>query len=142
MPAVNPYLTFDDKAEEAFNFYKSIFGGEFLGVMKFNDMDCGIEIPENEKNKIMHISLPIGKDTILMASDSPSAMGKVNPGNNFSISVSSDTKDEASKYFAGLSEGGKTTMPMQDSFWGAYFGMCTDKFGINWMVSYDYNQQK
>jgi PhnB protein len=142
MPGVNPYLTFNDNAEEAFNFYKSIFGGEFIALMRFKDMDCGMPIPENEQQKVMHVSLPIGKDTILMASDTPASMGKVNPGNNFSIAVNTDSKEQADEFYKGLSAGGNITMPMQDSFWGAYFGMCTDKFGINWMVSYDYNQQK
>lgn len=142
MPGINPYLTFNDNAEEAFNFYKSVFGGEFTSVMKFKDMDCGIEIPESEQNKIMHISLPIGKDSVLMASDSPESMGKVSPGNNFSIAVHTDTKEQADEFFKGLSEGGNAFMPLQDSFWGAYFGMCADKYGVNWMISFDYNQQK
>jgi PhnB protein len=143
MKIINPYLTFSDKCEEAFNFYKSVFGGEFTDVNRFKDIpsEAGPPIPENEGNKIMHISLPLGKETILMGSDSPDSMGPVTQGNNFSISVSADSEKEADKLFNGLSNGGKITMPIQKTFWNAYFGMLTDKYGVNWMVSYDYGQQ-
>ena len=142
MAAINPYLTFDGNCDEAFEFYKSVFGGDFLTKMRFNDMDTGQPVQESEKNRIMHVALPIGEGTILMASDIPSAMGPLTIGNNFSISINGKSEAEADKLFNGLSAGGKVTMPMGKVFWGAYFGMFTDKFGIQWMINFDYNQQK
>ncbi|MFD0941909.1 VOC family protein [Pedobacter boryungensis] len=141
MAQVNPYLTFDGNCEEAFNFYKSVFGGEFPYIGRFKDMPpmegCP-EMPASEGEKIMHVSLPISKETILMGSDSSEAFGQANvAGNNFSISINADNQEEADKLFNGLSAGGKVTMPMDKTFWGAYFGMFTDKFGINWMVNHD-----
>lgn len=145
MAALNPYLNFDGKTEEAFNFYKSVFGGEFAMVMKFKDVPpdvpmgddgCGGKMSEEDANRIMHIALPIGHGTVLMASDSPSSM-PITHGNGYWISISADTKDEADKLFNGLSAGGNIMMPMEVAFWGSYFGMFTDKFGINWMVSFD-----
>jgi PhnB protein len=141
MAAINPYLTFDGNCGEAFEFYKSVFGGDFLTMMRFGDMDTGQPINESEKNRVMHVALPIGP-SILMASDIPAAMGPLTNGNNFSISINVDSEAEADKIFAGLSEGGKVTMPMGKTFWGAYFGMFTDKFGVQWMINFDYNQQK
>lgn len=146
MASINPYLTFDGKCEEAFNFYKSVFGGEFPYLGKFKDMPpmegCG-PISESEGEKIMHVSLPISSETILMGSDSSEAFGQATVmGNNFSISINADSKDEADKLFAGLSAGGKETMAMNQTFWGAYFGMFTDKFGIQWMVNFDTNTSK
>jgi PhnB protein len=140
MPALNPYLNFNNNTEEVFNFYKSVFGGEFAMVMRFKDIPAEFKGPAHEDNKIMHISLPIGGG-VLMGSDVPEAMGKVVEGNNFQLSLSPSSKEEADKLFNGLSAGGKVTMPMSDSFWGAYFGMCVDKFGINWMINYDANQK-
>jgi PhnB protein len=137
MAAVNPYLTFAGDCEEAFNFYKSVFGGEFLNISRFGDTPDAFKPAENEANMIMHVSLPIGKDTFLMGSDSPSQMGPVTKGNNSSIAIQADTKDEATRLFNGLSAGGQVTMPLADAFWGAYFGMFTDKFGIHWMVNCD-----
>ena len=141
MMKLNPYLNFNGNAEEAFNFYKSVFGGEFGMISRFK------EVPEDAKQaghlkdvdgeKIMHISLPVG-DCILMASDFPESMGKLQNGNNFSISLEVDTKEVAGKFFLALSEGGKITMPIADMFWGAYYGMLEDKFGIRWMISYTY----
>jgi len=141
MTAVNPYLNFSDNCEEAFNFYKSVFGGEFLTVMRFKDMHSD-EVDESEGEKIMHMALPIGQGTILMGSDTPEAMGVVTIGTNFSIAVSPDSREEATKLFNGLSSGGKVTMPLDDAPWGAYFGMLTDKFGVQWMVNYDYDRQQ
>ena len=139
MTTVNVYLTFNGNCEEAFNFYKSVFGGEFPYVGRFSEMPeeaCSSQIPESEKNKIMHISLPISKETILMGSDSSEAFGQATVvGNNFAISINTDKKEEADRLFAELSVGGKVTMPMDTTFWGAYFGMLIDKFGIQWMVS-------
>lgn len=139
MPSINTYLTFPGNCEEAFNFYKSVFGGEFPYVGRFKDMpveQCG-PIPDSEKEKIMHMSLPIGNG-VLMGSDSSEAFGHVSViGNNFSLSVNADTDAEADALFNALSAGGKVTMPMGKTFWGSYFGMLTDKFGIQWMVSHE-----
>jgi PhnB protein len=141
MKAVNPYLNFSDNCEAAFEFYKSVFGGEFVTVMRFKDvpseeLDESHQMPASEAEKIMHIALPIGPGTILMGSDTPKAMGSVTAGANFSISISTDSEAEATELFNGLSAGGQVTMPLDKTFWGAYFGMATDKFGIQWMVSY------
>lgn len=137
MTAVNPYLNFGSNCEEAFNFYKSVFGGDFLTVMKFKDMPFD-QMDEKEGEKIMHVALPIGQGTILMGSDTPTGMGTATIGTNFSIAITPDSKEEASKLFNGLSAGGQITMPLDDAPWGAYFGMLTDKFGVQWMVNYDY----
>lgn len=138
MAAINPYLTFNGNCEEAFNFYRSVFGGEFTGgIMRFGKGTEQMPVPENESNLVMHVTLPIGK-TVLMGSDTSAAHGRTVEGSNFSISIIADTEEEANKIFKGLSAGGKVTMPMEKTFWGAYFGMFTDKFGIKWMVNYDY----
>jgi PhnB protein len=137
MAALNPYLHFSDNAEEAFNFYKSVFGGDFQMVMRFKDAPPEVRGPDQVANKIMHISLPIGKSSLLMGSDMPEHYGKVNPGNNQNISITADSKEEADKLFNGLSAGGNVTMPISDAFWGSYFGMFTDKFGVSWMISFD-----
>ncbi|HRI86333.1 MAG TPA: VOC family protein [Ignavibacteria bacterium] len=139
MTTVNVYLTFNGNCLEAFNFYKTVFGGEFPYVGTFGEMPSGEgmpPVPDSEKDKIMHISLPVSKETTIMGSDSSEAFGQSTViGNNFSISINTDSKEEADRFFKGLSEGGKVTMPMSNTFWGAYFGMFTDKFGINWMVN-------
>lgn len=137
MAALNPYLNFKDNTEEAFNFYKSVFGGEFQMVMRFKDSPPEFRGPDHEANKIMHIALPIGKNSILMGSDIPEHFGSAVSGNNVHISITADSKAEADKLFSGLSAGGNVVMPMSDAFWGSYFGMFTDKFGISWMISYD-----
>lgn len=140
---INPYLNFNGQTEEAFNFYRSVFGGEFLTFQRMKDSPGGNTFPVNEQDRIMHVALPIGKHTVLMASDIFESMGhKLTVGNNYSISVSAESEKEADKIFQGLSSGGSVTMPLEKAFWGSYFGMLTDKFGIQWMVSYDYNQQK
>jgi PhnB protein len=141
MATINPYLLFNGNCEEAFLFYQSVFGGEFPYVGKFSDMPAdatgGGSISEEDKNRIMHISLPIGKDSILMGSDSNSASGPVIFGGNISISINTESKEEADRLFNGLSAGGNPFMPMNQTFWGAYFGMFVDKFGIHWMVNFD-----
>lgn len=141
MATINPYLTFNGNCEEAFTFYKSVFGGEFPYIGKFKDMppaEGSAPMPESEGEKIMHVSLPISKETILMGSDSSEAYGQATIiGNNFSISINTDSTEEADRLFNGLSAGGTVTMPMNKTFWGAYFGMFTDKFGINWMINFD-----
>lgn len=141
MTAINPYLTFNGNCEEAFNFYKSVFGGEFPYVGRFKDMPGEHAVPASEGEKIMHVSLPIGQGTFLMGSDASEACGQATAGNNFSISISTESEEEANKLFGGLSSGGQVTMPLDKVFWGSYFGMLTDRFGINWMVNYDYNRQ-
>ncbi|MBK8626011.1 MAG: VOC family protein [Saprospiraceae bacterium] len=145
MAQINPYIHFNGNAEEAFTFYKSVFGGEFAMVMRFKDMtNPDFPTPETEANKIMHIALPIGKHNILMGSDTPEALGVHNLNETRSkISISAETKEEADKIYNGLSADGHIEMPIADSPWGSYFGMFRDKFGIEWMVDFDpkYNGQ-
>jgi PhnB protein len=135
-------LNFGGNCEEAFNFYKSVFGGEFLTVMRFKDVPAEYQMAASESEWIMHVALPIGQGTILMGSDRPAAMGPTTTGNNVYISINTESEQEATRLFNRLSAGGQVTMPLEKAFWGAYFGMFTDKFGIQWMVNYDYNQQK
>ncbi|MDR3625314.1 MAG: VOC family protein [Ignavibacteriaceae bacterium] len=143
MATINPYLIFAGNTEEAFKFYKSVFGGEFLDLKRFKDIPENEKVGPDEKEKIMHISLPIRKGNILMASDALDSMGdKVTTGDNFQLSVEAESKEEATKLFNGLSNGGKVTVPLADAFWGAYFGMLNDKFGIQWMVSYTHPQNQ
>jgi PhnB protein len=142
MALVNIYLTFNGNCEQAFNFYKSVFGGEFPYIGRFKDMpppqDGGLAMPDEHGNRIMHVSLPISKETALMGSDTGGEWAAdYKPGNNFSISITADSKEEADRIFNALAKGGKITMPMQDTFWGSYFGTLADQFGINWMMSYD-----
>lgn len=139
MAQINPYIHFNGNAEEAFTFYKSVFGGEFAMIVRFKDLS-GPESPfsENEANKIMHIALPIGNSSVLMGSDTPEFMGKHNENETRSkISISAESKEEADKLFNGLSAGGNAEMPIADSPWGSYFGMFRDKYGIEWMVDFD-----
>ena len=138
MASINPYRNFAGNTEEAFNFYKSVFGGEFLAVMRFKDMgEAAGPIPEGDSNKIMHIALPIGSN-VLMGTDALESLGqKLNMGNNYYISIDADTRDQADKFFNELSAGGKVEMPMADMFWGDYYGSFFDKFGLGWMVSYN-----
>ena len=140
MAAINPYITFLGNCEEEFNYYKSVFGGEFNYVGKFKDMPSHEleKMSQLDGNKIMHISLPLGEGTVLMGSDAAGEWGaKTIVGNNFSVAIKADSKKEAEDLFVGLSADGVITMPLESTFWGDYFGMCTDKFGINWMVSFD-----
>ncbi len=141
MATIGTYLTFNGNAEDVFNFYKSVFGGEFATFQRFKDTGHGDNLSDQDKEKIMHVALPVG-NSILMASDAVESMGnKVIEGTNFSLSVDAKSEDEANAIFSGISAGGKVTMAMEKTFWGAYFGMCTDKFGIQWMVNYDYPKQ-
>ena len=140
MTAINPFLTFQGNCEEAFNYYKIVFGGEFNYMGLFSEMPPqeGVSLSEEDGNKIMHVSLPISKDNILMGSDSGGEWApSMVVGNNISLSVNAENKEDADRFFNLLSDGGKVTMPMDKTFWGDYFGMCTDKFGINWMISFD-----
>ena len=140
MAQINPHINFNGNAEEAFNFYKSVFGGAFTKIIRFKDLSIpGHPISESEANKIMHIALPIG-NTSLMANDVPDFLGRVNENENRSkIFVSAESKEEADKIFNGLSAGGTVEMPIDDSPWGSYFAMFRDKYGIEWMVEFDAN---
>ena len=137
MALINPHINFNGNAEEAFTFYKSVFGGEFAKIIRFKDL-ASPEFPvsEKEENKIMHIVLPIGK-TMLMANDVPEIMGRTNENENRSkIVVTAESKEEADKLFNGLSAGGQIEGPIGDAPWGSYFGCFRDKYGIEWMVDY------
>jgi len=138
MALINPHINFNGNAEEAFNFYKSVFGGEFAKIMRFKDLaSAEFPVAEDDANKIMHIALPIGKN-VLMANDVPESMGRTNENENRSkISISAESKEEADKLFNGLSAGGQIEIPISDSLWGSYFGMFRDKYGIEWMVDFD-----
>lgn len=138
MPIINPHINFNGNAEEAFNFYRSVFGGEFAKLIRFKDLESPeFPIAEKEANKIMHIALPIGKTNMLMGNDVPEILGKVNEQENRSkISISAESKEEADHLFSGLSAGGDIEMPMDNSPWGSYFGMFRDKYGIEWMVEF------
>ncbi len=138
MALINPHYNFNGNAEEAFTFYKSVFGGEFAMIIRFKDMqNDDFPIPEKEANKIMHIALPIGKN-VLMGNDVPESMGRTNENENRSkISIGAESKEEADKLFNGLSAGGEIEVPISESPWGSYFGMFRDKYGIEWMVDFD-----
>ena len=143
MITVNPYLNFNGNTEDAFNFYKSVFGGQFLGLQRFKDTPHGDQMSATDKEKIMHVALPLGKGNVLMGTDILESMGqKLNLGNNISLTINPESETEAEKYFNSLAAGGTVIMPLEKAFWGAYFGMLTDKFGIQWMVNYEYNQPK
>jgi PhnB protein len=135
---VNVYLLFNSNCEEAFNFYKNAFGNEFEMISRFKEMpavDGHPAVPEEDAEKIMHVSLPIDGDSVLMGSDTGAgSANRFNAGNNFAVSVSTETRAEADRIFADLSAGGEITMKMEDTFWGEYFGMFTDKFGVSWMI--------
>ena len=138
MALINPHINFNGNAEEAFTFYKSVFGGEFAMIMRFKDMESPeFPVADHEANKIMHIALPIGQN-VLMANDVPESMGRTNENENRSkIAISAESREEADKLFNGLSVGGIVEMPMEDSPWGSYFGMFRDKYGIEWMIDFD-----
>jgi PhnB protein len=138
MALINPHINFNGNAEEAFNFYKSVFGGEFATIVRFKDISSPeYPVAENEANKIMHIALPIGPN-VLMANDVPASMGQVNENENRSkISISAESREEADRLFSGLSAGGSIEVPIDDSPWGSYFAMFRDKYGIEWMVDFD-----
>ena len=138
MALINPHINFSGNAEEAFNFYKSVFGGEFAKIMRFKDLaNPEFLVAEKEVNKIMHIALPIGKN-VLMANDVPESMRRTNENENRSkISISAESKEEADKLFNGLSAGGQIEFPLGHIPWGSYFGMFRDKYGIEWIVDFD-----
>jgi len=138
MTKYNPYLNFAGNTEEAFSFYKSVFGGEFASVVRFRDMPMpGVSLSEEDADKIMHIALPLGQDQILMASDVLESLGqKLIQGNNIYISVHPDSKQEADRLFTALSEGAEIEMAIADQPWGDYWGSLKDKFGVLWMINY------
>ncbi len=137
MATMNPYLNFLGNTEEAFIFYKSVFGGEFSVLQRFSDTPYGAEMPEADRDKIMHIALTIGPGHELMATDALESMGHtLIVGNNVYITLNPDSKEEADKFFSGLSVGGKIEMELQDTFWGAYYGSFADQFGVQWMINY------
>lgn len=138
MTTLNPWINFNGNAQEAFDFYKSVFGGEFLKVVRFKDLSSvEFPVPEKEENKIMYIALPIGKGVMLIANDVPEIMGRVNEHENRSkILVSTDSKEEADRLFNGLSVEGEVEGPMGDSPWGSYAGMFRDKYGIEWLIEF------
>jgi PhnB protein len=135
MATIHPHVNFNGNAEEAFTFYKSVFGGDFINLTRFKDIaNPGFEVPEQEKDKIMHIELPIGP-TMLMGNDVPEFMGKTNERENRSkILIVAESREEADRLFNGLSAGGEKEYPMGDSPWGSYFGSLRDKYGIEWMI--------
>lgn len=140
MASINPHINFNGNAEEAFNFYRSVFGGAFSKLIRFKDLaNDDFQVAEHEANKIMHIALPIGKNT-LMANDVPEILGRTNENENRSkIVIHAESRAEADHLFNGLSQGGTIEMPIDDSPWGTYFGMFRDKYGIEWMVEFDAN---
>jgi PhnB protein len=137
MKAINPYLNFNGTTEEAFNFYKSIFGGDFPMVMRFNQTPAGQNSSPEDGNKIMHMALPVGNGNMLMATDALESMGhKLIQGNNFFLCISPDSLEEGQQLFDRLSEGGKIAVPFEKQFWGSWHGNFTDKFGVQWMIDY------
>jgi PhnB protein len=143
MTKLHTYLNFAGNTEDAFNFYRSVFGGEFASLVRFKEFPMeGVSIPKDDEDKIMHISLPIGEDNVLMATDTLQSLGQqLVQGNNIYISVDPSTKEEADKIFNALSEGGEIEMPIADQAWGDYYGSFKDKFGVRWMVNYTYPKE-
>ncbi|MGE5383022.1 MAG: VOC family protein [Omnitrophica WOR_2 bacterium] len=138
MVKLHPYVNFNGNCEEAFNFYKSIFGGDFTYVGRFKDMPNSQNMEAADSNRIMHISLPLGGGTILMGSDIPNSMeNQFKEGTNITLSLIPESEEEARKVFDALADGGRVNMPQEKTFWGSLFGMLTDKYGINWMVDYE-----
>ena len=139
--SLSTYLFFDGNCREAFEFYRSVFGGEFSALMTFGDGPSEMNVPEEERERIMHVSLPIGSG-VLMGSDSTSAFGPAPvAGDNFAISIEGESREHCDEVLAKLSEGGTVKMPMDETFWGAYFGCWIDRFGINWMINYELPQE-
>ena len=135
------YLNFNGNCRQAFDFYRSVFGGDFISISTFGEGPDDMGMPEDEKDHIMHVTLPIG-DSVLMGSDTSAAFGPpYQAGNNFSVSCHPQTREETDRLFAGISVGGTVTMPLQDVFWGSYFGSCVDKFGVPWMFNHDTQQE-
>ena len=144
MSQITVYLHFDGKCEEAFSFYKDVFNAETLGLLTYRDIpvqDGMPAIPEDDLSKVENICIRISKDTILMGSDSLGVFGeKIIAGNNFSIYFEAESQDQADRYFNGLSNGGQVVVPLGPAHWGGYFGKCTDKFGISWLINFSVSQ--
>ena len=135
------YLNFNGNCRQAFDFYRSVFGGDYISFSTFGEGPDDMGMPEDEKDHIMHVTLPIG-DSVLMGSDTSAAFGPPHQaGNNFSVSCHPNSREETDRLFAGISEGGTVTMPLDDMFWGSYFGSCVDKFGVPWMFNHDTQQE-
>ena len=133
--SLSPYLHFNGNCREAFEFYRAAFGGDFLVLETFGDGPADMQVPEDERNNVMHVSLPMGT-SVLMGSDVPTTFGEPAPSvSNVSISYAAHSREETDALFARLSDGGTVTMPLQEMFWGAYFGACIDRFGVNWMLN-------
>ena len=142
MKNIIPYLTFNGNTEEALNYYKSVLGGEIVSISRFKDappMD-GVEMTEESLNLVMNAVYVINEYITLMASDGHPSYDEVPFGQNISLAITADSKEEVDTFFEGLSADGIITMPLEDTFWGAYFGMCEDKFGVNWMINFDQNE--
>ena len=139
MATVSPYLNFNGNAEDAFNFYRSVFGGDFQTIMRYKDMPAHAPAGANASERLMHVALLISKECLLMGCDIPESYGPCTPGDNFHISIQTENEHETKRIFDALATDGKITMPLEKAFWGAYFGMCTDKYGIRWMVNYNNN---
>lgn len=138
MLSINPYLNFSGKTEEAMNFYRSVFGGEFTTFKRFNESPGHEKMPKEEQEKIMHASLPMGKVNGIMATDTLESMEQsLVTGNNIYICINTESEEESNRLFEGLSKGGKIEIPMNKTFWGAYFGICVDRFGVPWMINYE-----
>lgn len=137
MALINPYLNFDGNCEEAFMFYRSVFGGEFTGLLRYKDVPDSLPIPEESPERIMYISLPISHETVLMGSDRPEYCYPTSKGDNFSIAISSKSEKETKRLFSALSAGGEVKVPLERAFWGAFFGMFIDRFGIQWLINYE-----
>lgn len=144
MAALEAYLSFNDNCEEAFNFYKSVFNVEFAYIGRYKDIPAeeGMTIPDSEKEKIMHVALPILKDVMLMGADTSDSFGRVTFGSNVALCLNIDNESDAKRVFSALSEGGKVDMPLQKTFWAELFGSFVDKFGVGWMVSFTTCQGK
>jgi PhnB protein len=140
MKSIYPYLYFNGNAEEAFNFYRSVFGGEFTSMMRYREMPDSDRVAESEKDKIMHTALPVGNSS-LMASDFPESVGQASYGNGIRLMISPESEEEARRLFDQLSSDGIVEMPLDKMFWGDLNGSLTDKFGVRWMIDYSFEQR-
>ncbi len=139
MKSISPYLNFNGNTEEAFNFYKSVFGGDFSALQRYKDQPGSDKFPPKEQNKIMHIALPLGKAGVVYGSDVPESMlSQLMFGTNVHIIIEADSEEEAKYLFDALSKGGELDMPLQKQFWGALYGAFSDRFGVKWMINYTY----
>jgi PhnB protein len=141
MLSINPYLNFPGSTEEAMNFYKSILGGEFTAFQRYGEIPGGERMPEADKTRVIHIALQVNKTTTIMATDALSmAEATFRRGNDFSVCIQAESEAEVDRIFDGMAAGGKIEMPVNKTFWGAYFGICIDKYGVQWMINYSYNK--